>query len=400
MEQTYINKELFPIYENSSLSEITQKIQDWTEDLTFRHHKEYSKITGSKIVGNFPVYVPKELIESFGMLSISLYGGGEILEISHSEAYLGSFICSVSKSTLELGLIGNIKDFGGFVSPYICDVARNLAGIFERNFPEMETHMLHYPQNFNSKGSILYLMNEYKRLINKFEKISEKSFDPEKLRTQIILSNRIQNQIREINSKRINIPGILSISEYYSLLRLRGLIPDREYEKVLEFAIKEINKRSGKKRDIIPVLVMGPFCEQPTVEVIQLIEDAGFHIVDSDFQIGQHFLTGDISQDLDPLEALSKAYVEKSKPLPTRHNPLGREKEVLDRIDQSKAEAVIFLTAKFCEPALEDFVLYKEAMEKYRKEIQYIHIEFEERSSNFEDLRLQLETLLESILFE
>ena len=72
----------------------------------------------------------------------------------------------------------------------------------------------------------------------------------------------------------------------------------------------------------------------------------------------------------------------------------------MDRIDKSKAKAVIFLTAKFCEPALEDFVLYKEAMEKYKKNIQYIHIEFEERSSNFEDCRLQLETLLESILFD
>ncbi|MFV2014071.1 MAG: 2-hydroxyacyl-CoA dehydratase, partial [Candidatus Heimdallarchaeota archaeon] len=140
--------------------------------------------------------------------------------------------------------------------------------------------------------------------------------------------------------------------------------------------------------------------EQPTVEVIQLIEDVGFHIVDSDFQIGQRFLLENISIDFEPLEALARAYVEHAAPLPTRHNPTGREKEVLDRIDNSGAQAVIFLTAKFCEPALEDFVLYKEAIENHRKNIQYIHIEFEERSSSFEDVRLQLETLIESILFD
>ena len=400
MEQTYVNKSLFPLNETTTLSEIVQLTQEWHEDLTFANHKEYSKLTGSKIVGHFPVYVPKELIESFGIISVALYGGGEVLEISHSEAYLGSFICSVSKSTLELGLIGNIKDFNCFVSPYICDVARNLAGIFERNFPDMPSHMMHYPQNFKSKGAVTYLMNEYKRLIAKFEKVSNKSFDPEKLREEIIVSNRIQKMLQKIDSERVNNLGKLSITEYYYLLRLRGLIPNVEYEKVLKLAQNEISKRPTKKRDIIPVLVEGPFCEQPTVEVIQLIEDVGFHIVDSDFQVGQNFLSGPIPEEMDPLEALSTAYINQSKPLPTRHNPIGREKEILERIDKGKVKAVIFLTAKFCEPALEDFVLYKEAMEKYRKDIQYIHIEFEERSSNFEDVRLQLETLLESILFD
>lgn len=395
-----MKKTLFPLDELSTLSDIIKITQEWTEDLTFSKHIEYSESTGSKIIGNFPVYVSKELIESFGMLSVALYGGGEILEISHSEAYLGSFICSISKSTLELGLIGNIKSFNGFVSPYICDVARNLAGIFERNFPDMSSHMMHYPQNFNSKGTKPFLIAEYNRLISKYEKITGATFDPKKLKIQILLSNQIRTQIIEIDTQRIKRPGILSISEYYYLLRLRGLIPDIEYYKVLKIVLNELKERSGKKRDFTTAIVMGPFCEQPTVEIIQLIEDVGFHVVDSDFQIGQKYLLDPISEDLEPLEALATAYIKSATPLPTRHNPLGRENEVLHRIDSTGAKTVIFLTAKFCEPALEDFVLYKEAIEKHRSHIQYIHIEFEERASSFEDVRLQLETLIESILFD
>ena len=207
-------------------------------------------------------------------------------------------------------------------------------------------------------------------------------------------------KILEIDDLRINNPGILPITDYYYLIRLRGLIPDGEYTKVLDIALLDIKKGESTRRDFTPVIVMGPFCEQPTSEIIQLIEDVGFHIVDSDLQIGQRFILGEYSLDKDPLEALTTAYVKYPAPLPTRHNPLGREKEVLTRIDNANAKAVIFLTAKFCEPALEDFVLYKEAIEKHKKDVQYIHIEFEERSSNFEDVRLQLETLIESILFD
>ncbi|MFV2016207.1 MAG: 2-hydroxyacyl-CoA dehydratase, partial [Candidatus Heimdallarchaeota archaeon] len=264
MTQTVLKKTLFPLDDLSTLDSIINITQEWIEDLTFSTQLKYSEMNKTKIIGYFPVYVSKELIESFDMLPVAIYGGGEILEISHSEAYLGSFICSVSKSTLELGLIGNIKSFNGFISPYICDVARNLAGIFERNFPEMTSHMMHYPQNFHSKGTIPYLMAEYKRLITKFEKISGTTFDSEKLRDQILISNNIRSQILEIDAQRVNNPGKLSISDYYYLLRLRGLIPDWEYHKVLEIALKEIKKKRGRKRDFTPALVMGPFCEQPT----------------------------------------------------------------------------------------------------------------------------------------
>ena len=145
---------------------------------------------------------------------------------------------------------------------------------------------------------------------------------------------------------------------------------------------------------------MGPFCEQPTLEVIQLIEEVGFYVTDSDFQVGQRFMTERIDEDGDPLEALARAYVNYGRYLPTRHNPEGRKKEILERLEKSKAQAVIFLTAKFCEPALEDYVLYKEALEKEAAGIPHVHIEFEERSSNYEAVRLQLETLFESLLFK
>ena len=352
---------LFPLNKISSLNDIVERTQEMMEDLSFNKQLDYAEKNGKKIIGHFPVYIPKELIESFDMLAVSIYGGGEILEISHSEAYLGSFICSISKSTLELGLIDNIKTFDGFISPYICDVARNLAGIFERNFPGIKSHMMHYPQNLNSKGSVPYLKAEYLRLIKKFEKITESSFNPDKLRASIVRTNEILSKIKEIDTIRIEKPGLMSISEFYYLIRLRGLIPDSEYQKVLDIAFNEIKGRGERKRDFTPTIVMGPFCEQPTVEVIQLIEEVGFHIVDSDFQIGQRFFTDEISTDIEPLEALVRGYIEKSSPLPTRHNPLGRENEVLNRIDSSGAQAVIFLTAKICEPALEDFVLYKEA---------------------------------------
>ncbi len=67
-------------------------------------------------------------------------------------------------------------------------------------------------------------------------------------------------------------------------------------------------------------------------------------------------------------------------------------------MDAADAQGVIFLTAKFCEPALEDVVLYRKALDE--RKIPYLHLEFEERSAAYEQSRLQLETFVESILFD
>ena len=63
----------------------------------------------------------------------------------------------------------------------------------------------------------------------------------------------------------------------------------------------------------------------------------------------------------------------------------------------SKADGVVFCSAKFCEPALYDYVPYKEALEKAK--IPYLSIEFEEKMTAFENVRTQAETVVESGLF-
>ncbi|OLS23835.1 MAG: Benzoyl-CoA reductase subunit C [Candidatus Heimdallarchaeota archaeon LC_3] len=400
MNSEQIDFRLFPMTEGMSIDKILVLAQQWIEDLEFKNHKEFKQKTGRKVITTFPVYVPKPLISAFDMIPVTIQGGGEFLELTHAEAYLGSFICSIPKSTLELALVKNTDEFDGFISPYICDVSRNLAGIFERNFPSKLSHMLHYPQNFKSRGAVVFLIAEYNRLIKKFEKTSNNVFNKEKLLEQIIISNKTTDKINSIIKYRVDHPGSLRLDKLYLLLRLGSLLPDYEFLEVLTNFEKELIKSSKRIKDFVPVIVMGPFCEQPTLEIIQLIEEVGFFAVDFDFQIGQRYLTNPIPEDVDPLEGLAQAYISYSTALPTSHNPLGREHEINERIKRSGAEAIIFLTAKFCEPALEDFVLYKRAIENLEEPLPYLQIEFEERASNYESTRLQLETLFESLLFD
>ena len=62
------------------------------------------------------------------------------------------------------------------------------------------------------------------------------------------------------------------------------------------------------------------------------------------------------------------------------------------------AEAVLFASAKFCEPALLDYVLFRRKLEEAG--VPHLKIEFEEKMWTFESARTEVETFAESMLFE
>jgi benzoyl-CoA reductase/2-hydroxyglutaryl-CoA dehydratase subunit BcrC/BadD/HgdB len=166
---------------------------------------------------------------------------------------------------------------------------------------------------------------------------------------------------------------------------------------MLRRALVELRARRRKPKDAIRVLVVGPFCEQPTLDLLQLIEDVGCSVVGDELQMLNRW-TPPVDAGEDPLQSLAAAYVRSPIDIGVRATPTTKGEAILSRVDAGSARGVLFLTAKFCEPALEDVVLYRRALD--RRQVPYLHMEFEEKSTTFELARLQLETFVESILFD
>lgn len=379
-----------------SVDQMVRLAREILADPTFPTVRAWRK-AGGKAVGCFPVYTPQELVHSLALLPVAMQGGGENLDISRADAVFGSFLCSISKSTLEMALTGRLDSFDAFVFPYICDVSRNLDGIFTRVLPDRPSHMLHLPQNFASPATIPFLMAEYRSLIQKLERVAGRPFSEADLRASMEIFNTQRALVERLASLRRETPWKVTLVEYYLLLRLGGLLPREVHIPLLERALRDLERRGRTTKDSIRVIVIGPFCEQPTLELLQLVEDVGLEVVGEELQM-LHRWCPPIVPGADPLQSLAAAYVRTPVDIGVRSTPTTKGAAVLSRLDASKAQGVLFLTAKFCEPALEDVVLYRRALEA--RGIPYLHLEFEEKSTTYEQARLQLETFVESILFD
>jgi len=353
----------------------------------------------SKVIAYFPVYAPVELIHAAGMLPVGLSGAGDRLDIQHADARFGSFICSIVKTTLEMGLTGHLEPFDGFLFSTICDSARNLCFVMKRNFPAMYVDFLHLPHNPSSPAAAEFLMEEYRRVLGELERLGNCKVSDDALRRAIRLYNRSRTLIRELYELRRQNPEKLPTSELYQFVRLGNFLTVEEHIAQLEQGLEQFRSASSRRRDSIRIVVEGSFCEQPPLALIRLIEEAGCYVVDDDFVIGQSWFDSDIPTDGDPLLALATSYLDRSVYSSVRHDfRKPRWDGLVEKVRRTKADAVLFLIAKFCEPAYFDYVPYKQELE--RAGVPHLQLEFEEKSFTFDRLRTEVETFVESLVFD
>ncbi len=348
-------------------------------------------------LGHFPVYFPEEIAHAAGLLPVNVLGGGNRLELKHADARMGSFVCSICRSTAELGLNGSLGGLTGFVTHPICDAAKHLAGIWARNFPEQLSEILYLPQNVNSPGAVRYITAEFQRLRGELEKRAGRSVDDETLRRSIRLYNENRRLLRELYALRRDEPWKLSCTESYLLTRARSRMPCEEHSALLAQALAAARWRDLPALDKPRVVLVGGFCEQPPIEMLEAI-DSNCYVVDDDLLIGLRWITEDVPEKGDPIWALAESFVERSAASPVQHDERKtKEAYLMEMIRRSNADAAILTAAKFCEPGLDEQIAWAKHLDGTG--IQYLVLEFEEKMTSFEQMAMQLETFAESLLF-
>ncbi|MBI4592951.1 MAG: 2-hydroxyacyl-CoA dehydratase [Candidatus Rokubacteria bacterium] len=354
---------------------------------------------GGRAVASYPVWAPVEIIHAAGLLPLGLFGGGSSVDLTHADARFQSFVCSIAKSTLELGFQGLVKGVDGFVFSNICDVARNLAAIYQRNFPDVLVEYLHLPQNSVSPAVVAYAASEVRRLAETFARAWGVGVTEAALAKSIETYNVLRQRIRALYALRIATPQKLSTVELYLALRAATLVPPEESLLWMDTLLAELPRREARHQDRMRVVVEGAFCEQPPLGLLEVLENAGCYVVEDDLLLGWRWFTSDVPTDGDPFERLGAAYVNQAVPSSTRHESRAHRSEgLIEKIRRARADAVVFTPAKFCEPALFDYVLMKQGLE--RAGIPHLVVEFEEKMWTFERTRNEIETFVESMLFD
>lgn len=369
------------------------------EDRSLAHVRAWKEAhPGALAIGHLPIYVPRPLLEAIGCLPVAIFGGGDDLEIIRGDSYFQSYICHIPRSTLELGLTGQLDALDGMIFPSICDVIRNLGGMWRLLFPDRYAVYLDIPQDFDPEVGGRFYVSAMLEIAAELETRGAARIERGALCRAIDDENARRAAIETLDAMRRAEPWRLSASEAHLLVRAGAALTAREHRALLDEAHAAAAERPARLIDNARVVLRGAFCEQPPLDLIRTLEKAGCDIVDDDFQLGLRTIDGPIvvpDRD-DPVEALARAYLSRGAATASRY--IGDQEKgaaLVARVRECQADGVIFAAASFCDPALLDQPMLEAALD--RAGVPHTSLKFAENNAQFQTIREQAGAFSDSV---
>ena len=376
---------------NDPCAALLEQALHLSEDHTFAAVREWKAAhPGFLAVGHMPIYAPRPLLEAMGCLPVAVFGAGAQIDIIRGDSYFQSYLCHIPRSTLELALAGHLDALDGMVFPSICDVIRNLSGMWQMLFPDRWAFYLDLPQNFDPGLGGRFYVEQMRQMARELEERGARPLAPAALATAIADENARAAALAELDELRRREPWRVRASEAYRVVRAGAVMTAREHEKLLREFLVTARQRPARLFDNARVVVVGSFCEQPPLALIQTLERSGCDIVEDDFQLGFRTIERpiEVRHAADPIEDLARAFLEDGAAMSSRYiEEQVKGAALIAQVRRAEADGVIFAAASFCDPALLDQPMLETALD--RAGIPHTSFKYSENTGQFQPIREQ-----------
>ena len=358
----------------------------------YAYLKKIKETGNKKIVGYVCSYAPEELIYASGALPVRLFGADA--GISRADLHLQAYCCSLVRGILDEALAGRLDVLDGMVFPHTCDSIQRLSDIWRINLPGIFHTDVVLPVKLTSPASKQYFADVLKRFTKDLERALGRSISLDDLKRSVRTYNAIRTQMTNLYALRRENPQAISGRDYHTLIRA-GMIMDREqYLDALTSILADLAKRAPdktQKTKASRLMLTGSVCSAP--DIYTAIENAGGVVVCDDLCTGARYFGGRIEENLPPITAIAQRYSTRLI-CPAKHSGLtDRGDHLVRMVEDCRAQGVIFLLLKFCDPHAFDYPYIKDMLD--RKKIPSMLLEVDQSSQAGGQLETRLETFIQ-----
>jgi bzd-type benzoyl-CoA reductase N subunit len=370
------------------MEEITE-IKNITAD-PYAYCRKYKEETGKKIVGYTCSYTPEELIYAAGALPFRIFGTNQ--DIHLADANLQSYCCSLVRGILEEALSNRLDFIDGVIFPHTCDSIQRLSDIWRINIKQKFHIDFVLPVKLNTASARQYMFDIIEKLKKDLERALGVQITDAMLADAVKTYNQIRALMRRFYSLRVQRPAMISGRDFHSIIKAAMIMDRKLFLKTLE---KIVTQTEASDRKIISgdkrLVLAGSVCSHP--DIYDIIEQAGGIVVGDDLCTGSRYFEGVMDEKAPPLEAIAKRYLDRPV-CPAKHNGLtNRGENIIRIVKESKADGVVFMLLKFCDPHAFDYPDIKAMLDK--ENIPCMLLDMEERLPAEGQLQTRFETFIQ-----
>lgn len=352
--------------------------------------------TGRKVVGSFPMNFPGELGHAAGTLPLILQESEEAITVGHGLLY--PFYCGFTRSLVDQAAKGDFALLDVILFGDHCVQLLGAADAIRMQLPNTRVIFYQLISSMNDPWTHGRAVESLTGLKGELEEVVGHLVDPEALRASIRLFNHNRQLIRRLYELRKQGRCELTSLQMQHIVKSSMIMDKAEHNALLEPLVKHVESLGARADDHVRLHLSGHFCQAPKLEILNLIESCGATIVGDDLYHGFRYISTDVRETGDPVDALAEWYMARNTkvPCPTRvQNNVDWDGYLINAVREERAEGVIVLMAKFCEPHMYYYPEVKEAFERHG--VPHLLIETEHESMALEGLRTRVETFVEIV---
>ncbi|MGQ0618931.1 MAG: 2-hydroxyacyl-CoA dehydratase subunit D [Panacagrimonas sp.] len=351
---------------------------------------------GTPVVGSFPMHFPGELAHAAGCLPVILQESQDPITVGHS--MLQPFYCGYTRSVVDQCCKGEYDFLDAIMFGDHCVQVLGAADVVRAKLPNTRVHFYQLISSMSDPWSLGRARETFAGLKEGLEEMIGHPISDAAIRASTALFNINRGLLRRLYDLRRAGTARITARQMQLAVKSSMVMDKATHNALLEDLVGQLEASRDKAPRGVRVYLSGHFCQAPKLGILDLIESCGGVVVDDDLYHGTRYISTDVDEVGDPLSALAQWYLARNLkvPCPTRVDQNADwETYLLEAMEKSRAQGMIVLMAKFCEPHMYYYPEIKESFEK--RGVPHLLIETEHETNALEGMRTRVESFLEMV---
>jgi len=349
---------------------------------------------GRPVVGVLPINFPREIAYAAGTLPVVVQDDQQ--PVTEGRSLLAEFYCGYTRNLADQAATGRLDGYDALFLADHCIQLIGAADVVRAVLPDTPVFfgmLISSMSDTWAPGKITEMMGEFRA---EFGSFTGHPVTGEALAASIRAHNRDRQLIRGLFDERSSGNAAFTPGQLQDIVGASMIMDPVEHHALLAEAVSAV--RDAPRDDRVRVHLSAHLCHAPRRELLDLIEDSGVIVVDDDLFHGRRYVSTDVDETGDPIEAIARWYAQLNVniPCPTRvQQDVDWDAYLVGAVRSSGAEAVIHLLPKFCEPHMLYYPELRKGLDAAG--IPQLLLETEHEGLPAESFRTRVEALVERV---
>ena len=351
------------------------------------------KETGKELVGCFPIHTPEEIVYAAGCVPIGMWGGRT--EIQLADKYLQSFCCSIMRANVEFAMRGTYDMLKAVIIPTFCDTMKCIVENMKLAMPKVPTIATAYPQHRTLQAGMEYTVSEIKRVRHELQLILGKIITENQIEEAFSIYEKYRRTMRRFSETSAEHPEIITARKRHLLIKAGQFMDKAIYTEMIEEIIQGLEGEPSSGYQGTRVVVTGLLSEP--IEMLDIFDENQITIAADDLSLGSRLWRTQARKDVTDVFQKMAYRVADQEGDTFLYDPEKKKGQMLiDMAEECRADGIVVLMMKFCDPEEYDYPIYKEEVEA--ASVPMLYLEIDQQLTSFEQIRTRVQSFTEMLL--